>query len=81
MIYGELGVTPLEIDIKTRILSYRAKLIENKENGILSSDIYRITYEMHRHKIIKSCWIDNNKKKLYSIAFSGFWIGQSYLNA
>ena len=81
MIYGELGVTPFEIDIKTRILSYWAKLIENKENGILSSDIYSITYEMHKRKIIKSCWIDNVKTILNSIGFSGFWIGQSCLNA
>ena len=81
MIYGELGVTPLEIDIKTRILSYWAKLIENKENGILSSDIYSITYEMHKRKIIKSCWIDNVKTILNSIGFSGFWIDQSCLNA
>ena len=72
MIYGELGVTPLEIDIKKRILSYWAKLIENKENGILSSDIYRITYEMHRRKIIKSCWIDNVKKICIQSHFLAF---------
>ena len=46
MIYGELGVTPLEIDIKTRILSFWANFIEGTENDKLSSTVYGIIYEM-----------------------------------
>ena len=81
MIYGELGVTPLPIDIKTRILSYWAKLIEGKENDILSSNVYFIMYEMHKNRLIKSSWIDTVKTTLNSLGFSGFWNNQSFLNA
>jgi hypothetical protein len=31
MIYGELGRYPLEIDIKSRIISFWAKLLSGKE--------------------------------------------------
>ena len=81
MIYGELWVTPLEIDIKTRILSFWAKLIEDIENDKLSSTVYGIIYEMHKNRLIKSCWIDNVKKLLNSLGFSGFWNDQYFLNA
>ena len=81
MIYGELGVTPLEIDIKTCILSFWAKLIEGIENDKLSSTVYVIIYEMHKNRLIKSCWIDNVKKLLNSLGFSGFGKDQYFLNA
>ena len=74
-------MTPLEIDIKTRILSFWAKLIEDIENDILSSTVYGIIYEMHKNRLIKSCWIDNVKKLLNSLGFSGFWNDQYFLNA
>jgi hypothetical protein len=31
MIYGELGRYPMEIDIKSRIISFEAKLLSGKE--------------------------------------------------
>ena len=74
-------MTPLEIDIKTRILSYWAKLIEGKENDILSSNVYFIMCEMHKNKLIKSSWIDTVKTTLNSLGFSGYWNNQSLLNA
>lgn len=40
MIYGELGVLPLYIDIQTRIISFWTKLIENSEVNKLSSIVY-----------------------------------------
>ena len=46
MIYGEFGVTSLEIDIKIRILSFWANFIEGTENDKLSSIVYGIIYEM-----------------------------------
>ena len=56
MIYGELGITPLYIDIQTRIVSFWSKLIDN-ESDKLSSSIYKIVLELHNSQIFMSPWI------------------------
>ena len=38
MIYGELGVTPLYIDVQTRIISFRTKLGNPNENKLCVTD-------------------------------------------
>jgi hypothetical protein len=45
MIYGEIGRYPLEIDIKSRIISFWAKLLSGKELK-LSKIIYNLCYYM-----------------------------------
>lgn len=62
MIYGELGVTPLYVEIQKRIVSFWCKLIDNYENNKLSSLIYNLVYEMHMQKRIKSQWIESIKE-------------------
>ena len=61
MIYGELGITPLYAEIQKRIVSFWCKLIDNYENNKLSSLIYKLVYEMHMQKRIKSQWIESIK--------------------
>jgi hypothetical protein len=51
MIYGELGRYPLEIDIKSRIISFWAKLLSGKELK-LSKIIYNLCY-------CKPVWVNN----------------------
>ena len=62
MIYGELGVTPLYVEIQKRIVSFWCTLIDNYENNKLSSLIYNLVYEMHMQKRIKSQWIESIKE-------------------
>ena len=45
MVYGELGVMPLNINIQTRIISFWSKLIENDNPNKLSVTMYTIIYE------------------------------------
>jgi hypothetical protein len=45
MIYGELGRYPLEIDIKSRIISFWDRIISGKELK-LSKIIYNLCYHM-----------------------------------
>ena len=40
MVYGELGIMPISTDIKSRVISFWCKLIENYENFRLSSLLY-----------------------------------------
>ena len=44
MIYGELGVAPLYVEIQKRIVSFWCKLIDNYENNKLLSLIYNLVY-------------------------------------
>ena len=60
MIYGELGVKPLKIDIKTRAISFWSKLI-SQEGNKLSASMYQIIFHMHQNNIIKSEYIKNMK--------------------
>ena len=50
MIYGELGITPLYIDVQTHMVSFRPNLIENHENFKLSSCIYSAVHALHKEK-------------------------------
>jgi hypothetical protein len=45
MIYGELGLFPIEIDVKLRMISYWEKLLTGKETNLsyLSNEI------LHNH--------------------------------
>ena len=73
MLYGELGVMPLKVDIHTRIISFWSKLIENNPSYKLSSMMYNIIYSLSNETRIKSKWIENVKKLLCTLGFSGIW--------
>ena len=47
MIYGELGVKPISIDIKTRMISFWSKLLCHEGNQVASS-MYQIIYDMQK---------------------------------
>ena len=80
MIYGELGIKPIQVDIETRTIAFWAKLIEADMHNKLSSAIYTVIYEMTKEKKIKSFWIENIKTLLCSLGFSGIWYSQSFFN-
>ena len=80
MIYGELGILPLTVEIQSKALSFWRKLIDNKETFKLSSQIYMATYAMRMNKQIKTDWIRNIENLLCSLRFSGIWLDQGYGN-
>ena len=80
MIYGELGVTPISIDIKNRVISFWSRLLTGTENK-LSSSIYTVIYQMHKNNKIKSEYIDNVKNVINTCGFSGIWDSQSIPNS
>ena len=82
MIYGELGVMPLAVDIQTRMISFWAKLIQTEQDEIykLSPFIYKIIYALHNDKVLKSQWVDNLKTLICSHGFGGIWYSQSFIN-
>ena len=80
MTYGELGVKPILIDIKTRVVSFWSRLLTETENK-LSSLMYKIEYQMHKNKQIKSEYINNVENIINTCGFSGIWESQSLSNS
>ena len=81
MIYGELGIFPITVDIRHRALTYWSKLIANSSADTLgtqklSTYIYSLMYNMHKHRRLKSQWLDNIKNLLCNLGFSGIWDSQ-----
>ena len=66
MIYGELGRYPLEIDIKSRIISFWARIISGKELK-LSKIIYNLCYHMSITNGEHFTWLDNAKIFLMNV--------------
>ena len=56
MAYGETGRRPLEIQIKTRAITYWSKLFNGKPTK-LSYIIYTLLYQLHLNNIFMSDWI------------------------
>ena len=81
MIYGELGIMPIYIDIKTRVISYWSKTISMSDQPTrLSYFLYKILYNMHKNKLVNSLYIENVKSILESCGFSGVWHSQDTKN-
>ena len=56
MIYGELGITPLNLSIGNRILNFWARIVNGKPDQI-SVILYKLAYERHKRNIYQSPWI------------------------
>ena len=80
MIYGELRIMPLKIDIQTRIISFWSKLIEN-ENEKLTSSVYQIILELHNTRKFLSPWVEFVKHLICSLGFPVIWYSQSFTNS
>jgi hypothetical protein len=83
MVYGELGITPISLDINSRILSFWSNLVEYQNGNMqskLSAQVYSLLHGMHSEKKVKSFWLDNIKHVLCSLGYSGVWYSQSFLN-
>ena len=81
MIYGELGRYPLEIDIKSRIISFWAKLLSGKELK-LSKIIYYLCYYMSIKNVEHFTWLDHVKKILNECGFTYtcIWNTQTFVD-
>ena len=79
MIYGELGRYPLEIDIKSRIISFWAKLLSGKELK-LSKIIYNLCYCMSIKNVEHFTWLVNVKKILNECGFAYIWNTQTFVD-
>ena len=79
MVYGELGRYSLDITVKSRLISFWAKLALANNNKY-STHIYRIVRSMHDNGIHKTKWLDNIKNILDDCGLSYVWLESNSVN-
>jgi hypothetical protein len=78
MIYGELGLYPLDIDIKLRNILYWAKLITGKDTK-LSIISYRLLY-LSQNNDCQFSWPNYVESILNECGFSYVWLNQYFIS-
>ena len=80
MIYGELGLFPIEIDVKLRMISYWARLLTGKETK-LSYLSYNILYNLFIDENLDFSWIKHVKHIFDDTGYSYIWSQQFFQNS
>ena len=73
MVLGETGRFPVNITIKTRMISFWSKLLLCEKNK-LSVAMYRIMYSKHVNNITISKWLTSIKQTLDNCGYSYMWL-------
>ena len=79
IVYGELGVYPLEISIKCRMINYWTRLITGK-NTKLSYVMYTCLLQLHSSGVYSSPWLDYIRNICNECGLSGVWLSQTVNN-
>ena len=80
MVYGELGVFPLSIDIQSRMVSFWIKLGAIGKNEIASS-LYKLVRHLNEQRKINSKWLAHIKHLVNSNGFGNIWDMHDEINA
>ena len=60
MVYGEVGVLPLSVEINSRVINYWAKLHFDPKNNI-AAGLYRAVRSLNEQGRLQSKWLTNVK--------------------
>ena len=76
MVWGELGIQPLDNIIKNRILNYWCKVVNDKQDRI-NHLMYKLMVELDKKNIYHSPWIVYVRTSLNQLGFSEYWLNQN----
>ena len=79
MVYGDLGVCPLEVEIKVRIVKYWVRLITGKP-GKLAYIMYQCLLYLDTVGLYTSPWLNEVRSVLNNCGMSGVWLCQEVPN-
>ena len=80
MIYGELGVYPFEIDIKSRTIAYWTKLIKD-EISSTACNMCLIIHSLNEQRKLKTKWLDDVKNLILTNGYGNVWESPYEINA
>ena len=76
MVYGELGVTPLVLHAKSRMIMFWARIYESSSTPKLSNVLYQLIFNLYNRNIYRGPWLSTVKNTLLGCGFSGVWDNQ-----
>jgi len=79
MVFGELGVLPIENIIKCRVLNFWCNIVNSKSDKICNI-VYRLMYFLDYQNLYHSPWITFVKNSLQNLGFADYWLNQSVQN-
>ncbi len=79
IVYGELGVFPLEVCIKSSMMNYWSRLITGK-NTKSSYIMYSYLLHLHTSGVYISSWLENIRNICIECSMSGIWLTQTINN-
>ena len=77
MVYGELGVYPLHVYAKSRIINYWARLLTGPQNK-LSVVLYKTILKLYQEGNSTFKWLNNVKAILDNNGLSNIWKNQTF---
>jgi hypothetical protein len=80
MVYGETGKLPIELAIKTRMISYWANIVQGNQNK-LCHKMYSVILEMYNSNVYKCSWLVKIRSILDECGFSHIWFNQGNMDA
>ena len=75
MMYGELGMYPLSVMIKKRMVNYWTTILKSPGNK-LNRVMYDIVYDLHKRGLYTSMWINTIKEILEQNGKNYIWLNQ-----
>jgi len=79
MVFGELGVLPIENIIKCRVLNFWCNIVNSKSDKICNI-VYRLMVFLDYQNLYHSPWIIFVKNSLQNLGFADYWLNQSVQN-
>ena len=73
MVYGELGIIPLHLKIKARVLNFWYRMISGKKDKTCYT-LYQLMHYLHVNDLCHSDWIKSVHETLDKLGFSNIWL-------
>ena len=80
MILGELGIYPISVLIKCRMMRFWSGIIDNSSTNKISSRLYSILFNLCAHKELVSKWLNNIQSILVENGYDCVWSSQFIYN-
>jgi hypothetical protein len=82
MVYGELGVYPLSVSVKVRMVNFGSKLVNGKESKLSNtSTLYRYIYCQNMRNGFQSTCLNFVKNVLDNSGLNSIWLSQGNINS
>ena len=79
MVYGEVGVLPLSVEINSRVINYWAKLHFDPKNNI-AAGLYRAVRSLNEQGRLQSKWLTNVKNLVNQNGYGNIWNSNDEIN-